>query len=66
MDLHYTVRVDRQAGLGGTARHSLLRPCDAPLGMDREEEQVHKRCTLLRLDAGYGGHADQQVTRNVF
>lgn len=41
MDRHYTLRIYRQTGLGGTPRHSLLRPRDATLGMDRQEEQIH-------------------------
>lgn len=61
MDLYYTLRVDRQAGLGGTPRHSLLRPRHTPLGVDRQEEQVYQRCALLRLDTSHGCHVDQQV-----
>ena len=48
----------RQAGLGGTSRHSLLRPRNAALGMDRQEKQIYQRCALLRLDAGHGGHVN--------
>lgn len=63
VDRYHTLRMHRQAGLVGTSRHSLLRPRYAALGMDRQKEQVHQRCALLRLDAGHGGHADQQVKR---
>lgn len=61
MDRHHTLRMHRQAGLGGTPRHSMLCPCDAALGMDRQEEQIHQRCPLLRLDASHGGYVNQQV-----
>ena len=61
LDLDDTLRVHRQAGLARAPRHRLLRPRHAPLGLDRQEEQVHQRRPLLRLDARHCRHAHQQV-----
>ena len=41
MDRHHTLWMHRQAGLGGTSRHSLLRSRDAALGMDCQEKQIY-------------------------
>lgn len=61
VDRHHTLRMHRQTGLGGTSRHSLLCPRDATMGVDRQEEQVHQRRALFRLDARHGRNVDQQV-----
>lgn len=61
LDLDDTLRIDRQTRLGCTPDYRLLRTHHATLGVDRQEEQVYERRTVLRLDTCHRGDAHQQV-----